>query len=803
LDAEVRRSHNTHDSSLVGDVQRAAEEYTAAIESYEAALAEETSLDAESRARLRWQLARCYHSIGEYGKAEAALLPLQSLVQDLPSIWAARVLSLSGWVRFYLGDFDRCIERCTAARDLLYPSSEHADLSRALRWLGYAWQWKGKPGLALDCFRDALAAARRSGSREENAKGYKAIGGALHASGQYREALSNYERALEIYAEIGSREMSARVLLQVGITAFRLGEYPRAREALESSDKAIREGSLRQGAPLVAIAFARLHKRLGEWDRARAHAEEALRVSEELSFPRGVALAREELGDLAWLAGDAEGAIPQYRAGMAVAGRIAPEGDLVCELAWRIARALPEKDGRGEAHERAQLAIELAESQGDLRELGNALLVRAKLYSRDGAVAEWRADIERSLNIFHQIRAPYELGRAHCVAADLLGERVEGSSVEVTGHLLEARRLFAKLGARVDRERVEEELRRCERPAAQRRAATVRRRRGRDLVVTASASLITVDPHMRELVEFAKRLAGTNATVILEGETGTGKEILAALIHESGPRAGQPFLAVNCAAISEHLLESELFGHEKGAFTGADREREGILRAARGGTVLLDEIDKASLDFQAKLLRVLDERQVRAVGAVECVPLSARILCATNRNLPGLVERGSFLPDFYYRLSAFRLVVPPLRERAGDVGALATHFLARGSELLNVRPRSLSAEALALLESYAWPGNVRELKNVVESAAFFAREDGIVRPEHLPREIREASAGEYDGSGAAGLPANTFRERVEEFERREIQAALRQAGGVKTEAARILGVSRRGLGTRMRRLGLQ
>jgi transcriptional regulator with PAS, ATPase and Fis domain len=300
---------------------------------------------------------------------------------------------------------------------------------------------------------------------------------------------------------------------------------------------------------------------------------------------------------------------------------------------------------------------------------------------------------------------------------------------------------------------------------------------------------------MKELVETAKELGTVDATVLIEGETGTGKEVIARIIHESGQRASKPFVALNCAAFPEHLLESELFGHRQGAFTGADRNRKGILESAEDGTVLLDEIDKASGDFQAKLLRVIEERQLRPVGSSKWLPLHARILCATNRDLRLLADKRTFLPDLFYRLSGFRLQLPPLRKRPEDIPALVEHFLDRCVGRFRDAAYQLSPGAATALSTYHWPGNVRELRNVVESGAFYARTDGVIEAQHLPPEIQE---GSIENPGSDTLPA-----RIAGFERRQIIAAMKQARGVKTEAARILGVSRKGLNDRLRRLGLE
>jgi transcriptional regulator with PAS, ATPase and Fis domain len=298
---------------------------------------------------------------------------------------------------------------------------------------------------------------------------------------------------------------------------------------------------------------------------------------------------------------------------------------------------------------------------------------------------------------------------------------------------------------------------------------------------------------MIHLVEAARDLSRIDQTVLIEGETGTGKELIARLIHDAGPREAHPFVAINCAALPQHLLESELFGHKKGSFTGAERDRAGHLVAAGRGTVFLDEVDKASREFQARLLRVLEDRAAVPLGSSDPRPIHARIVCAANRDLQGQADRGEFLPDLYYRLAGIRLAIPPLRDRPEDLEVLVDYFLDNFAGKLRHGGYRLTREAREALHVYEWPGNVRELRNVLEGAAFFARGDGVILREHLGRDVLSALTSDT----LRGLP-----KKIEELEREEISAALARTGGNKAQAARLLGVTRKGLGDRIRRLGL-
>ncbi len=260
-------------------------------------------------------------------------------------------------------------------------------------------------------------------------------------------------------------------------------------------------------------------------------------------------------------------------------------------------------------------------------------------------------------------------------------------------------------------------------------------------------SLIGESPPFRELLRLVERVAAADSTVLVTGETGSGKEMIAKLLHARSPRRSRPFVVVECAALQESLLQSELFGHDRGAFTGADRAKPGLFEVAHGGTIFLDEIGEVSLATQVKLLRVLDTSSFRHVGGTSEIKVDVRVIAATNRDLAALVRQGLFREDLYYRLSTIAIVVPPLRERPADVALLAAHFATRLNERYGFR-KQVSDAALDVLRRHAWPGNVRELSHVVESAAIVC--DGpLILPEHLPGQWGRASVTARTAVGAA------------------------------------------------------
>lgn len=311
--------------------------------------------------------------------------------------------------------------------------------------------------------------------------------------------------------------------------------------------------------------------------------------------------------------------------------------------------------------------------------------------------------------------------------------------------------------------------------------------------VTPETPVIYASPAMQEVMSLVARVAPTDATVLITGETGTGKELVARVIHHLSPRSANPWVAVNVAALPETLIESELFGHEKGAFTGADRARMGKFEAAHRGTLFLDEIGELPASAQVKLLRFLQERVIERLGSNRPIPLDVRVIAATNRDLESLVREGKFREDLYYRLNVIRIHLPPLRERREDILPLAQHFLETFAKKHGKRVRAFTKEATEALLRYDYPGNVRELQNLIERAVVLSRSEYITVQDLFPVQgwtPEDASHGSLD-------------ERLEAFERQLILDALKKAGGVQTKAAELLGLSERALRYRMQKLGLK
>jgi two-component system nitrogen regulation response regulator NtrX len=329
----------------------------------------------------------------------------------------------------------------------------------------------------------------------------------------------------------------------------------------------------------------------------------------------------------------------------------------------------------------------------------------------------------------------------------------------------------------------------------------LKERLGRHAIVWAS-------PAMREVMAQVEQVAASETRVCIRGETGTGKELIARTLHEKSPRRGGPFVALNCAAIPAELMESELFGHEKGSFTGAAARHIGKFEQAHGGTLFLDEIGDMPLAMQAKLLRVLEEGEIERVGGGKLFPVDVRVVVATHRNLEEQVRQGTFREDLYHRIFVFPIVLPPLRERYEDIRVLVEHFVRQLAEQNHWKPKNFSRDALEALESYFWPGNVRELRNVVERVLLLAPGD-VVEAATVARSLPQAAgtgaattSGAVTPSAAPSVTTGTLAERVEAFERETLLAELKRNRHHMTNTAKALGLERSHLYKKCQHLGI-
>ncbi|MEW6273029.1 MAG: sigma-54 dependent transcriptional regulator [Thermodesulfobacteriota bacterium] len=417
---------------------------------------------------------------------------------------------------------------------------------------------------------------------------------------------------------------------------------------------------------------------------------------------------------------------------------------------------------------------------------GEAALAAVEARGADVVVTDWRMPGMDGIELLRRLHdkhpaLPVILITAHGSVPSAVAAMREGAFDYITKPF-DNDELRALVGRALDLTRLERENRYLRQEVASRYAPD---------------AMVAESPRSKELLELVRRVAPSKATVLIQGESGTGKELVARLLHYWSERVGQPFVAVNCKAFAEGVLESELFGHDKGAFTGAASARAGCFERAQGGTLFLDEIGEVSLDFQAKLLRVLQEGEVLRVGGTQARRIDVRVVAATNRVLRDEVQAGRFRDDLFFRLNVIPVQLAPLRERREDVLPIAGHFLARHAAG-GGRRLVLSPEAERAILEHPWPGNVRELENVIERAVVLARGD-VIQPEDLLLEQTLA----VSPAPASGATEGTLQECLDRAAAARIRAALDAAHGQRVEAARALGVERTTLYRMMKRLGLE
>jgi len=317
-------------------------------------------------------------------------------------------------------------------------------------------------------------------------------------------------------------------------------------------------------------------------------------------------------------------------------------------------------------------------------------------------------------------------------------------------------------------------------------------------------NIIGDSPAMQKVFNLMEKIVSTNATVLIRGETGTGKELVAACIHRNSPqRNKEAFVAQNCAALPEELLESELFGFKKGAFSGATSDKKGLIELANGGTLFLDEIGDMPLKLQAKLLRVLQEREVRPLGALHPVKVDLRVVAATHQNLSELIEKGLFREDLYYRLNVFPIDLPALQERREDIPALVHYFIGHIAGQYSKTIEGVKPAVLDLIQSQPLPGNIRELRNIIERSVLLASDNGVIEPQHLPDYITSGQEGKAQAAAAFYVEGDNLKDTMQRLEAKVIAEKLQVYKGNQTRTAKALGVSRRSLVEKLSRYNLR
>ena len=767
--------HRFRDAVRRGDSSRATSRYQEAIDAYtEAMVVRNGDLTPDQEGDLRARIAECFVLTGDLDSADLALAPAESLdaLRLLPGTRGS-ILTVRARIALYRGDYPAAVRLGGMAWEILRDTGENARVSRALTVRGHGHRYLGNLQEARDDYSDALAAARRAGDDHEAGLSSSNLGFLLWKTGRYCEARDFHRRAVEIHEKTRSETQLTRELFALSVDEYHAGDWAQVEALLTRCDERARRVDDRRLLSAIAIARGRLELARGK--DPRESLERSRTIAEAGGYANDLVLVGELLGEAALERGDWVEARRVLSESLDRASSLAPDGEPAVDTAWRLARAEEALgDPEGRALDVLESAAATARARGFRYQEGQVRRTLGEVLAGRGRSEEARAHLEASLRIFRDLRIPLETGRS-LVALAALVARIDENGIAMAAALFrEAESILGRLGA-------EREVARAAEGLAVATGEPAKPDGADSAAGDPFSEIATVASVLQEAIGRARRIAPSSIPVLITGETGTGKELFARAIHQVSHRAGAPFLAVNCAALSESLLEAELFGHMKGSFTGAVADKPGIFEAANGGTVFLDEVGKAPPSLQAKLLRVLDVGEVRRVGGVQAMHVDVRIVAATNRPLSELVSDHEFLPDLLYRLRGYEIDVPPLRERPGDVAHLFGRFAGRPP----------TPAALGILESHDWPGNVRELRNLAESAAFLTFGRGPIPADALPDWLRKAVLARQVEGASRTAPT------LVETEREALVRALEEAGGNRSAAARMLDISRQTLYTKM------
>jgi DNA-binding NtrC family response regulator/tetratricopeptide (TPR) repeat protein len=699
--------------------------------------------------------------------------------------------------RSELGELAAAERALTEARAYL----AEADVLRA-RWHLSACLLNYRSG-RLDAARNhahaCLACAEALGEQEWlRGSAHSNIGLIAMHRGEWRSAEHHMREAIALLDASGHHGTACVARVNLASVLYWSGQWSAAEEAAQDALTAGLDYDAELSAIQARLLLGNLARVHGHAARAELHLVSAKAGASARGDRRELALAEELAGDLARDRGDLAAAAEAYQRAIEGGLLLAPHGDLVYEGRRKLAEVRLFQGLPAEARTLASEAFDLARAAGTIVEMGAALRIVACAAHALGDTEAAREAAHDALAMLRTSGERYELAQTLCAVASFVGDE---RAMLIEAHVLAGQlgldhmmgmidsrlaRLGAEWARTHDPDGASESSTRP-RKAARRFRSTLERR-----ALASGAVFLTTDP--RILVDIDRAIRN-ESRVLIEGESGTGKELVAQLLHETSMRARGPFVAIECTSLQESLAQSELFGHVRGSFTGAVADHKGLVEMANGGTLFLDEVGELPFALQARLLRVLQEKRYRPVGASTVRPVDIRVIAATNRSLREEVEAGRFRRDLYYRLRGAMVHIPPLRERPPDIIPLAHHFLdvygaAYGK---NVR---LSADVEAVFQKYAWPGNVRQLEYEIENIVAQLEDGAVAHLSVVSSDIIAAASG-----GGAGQ-ASTFRARMDAAFIEEVQRTLRATGGNRARTAHLMGYSRRGLQKALKRVGL-
>ncbi len=778
---------------------------------------EDECVPAEIRCRVLLEAARGAYYLTRFDEGLCYLDQLRTLFQN-ETLDSVRIMEAeSGLIRANIlrrrGSFREalsCVVDC--ADDILLEDSPRLVAERHLIE-GACRFYLNEISRAQQCLEVALGLATHCKDLRLSSRVLTMLGFLARSKGRHIQAEDYFMRAVLICRSCADYYGEAAAALNMGIVQYRSGRFPDAKKSVLRAKSLFEKITWHLGTCRCLLALGNIRKYERDFSSALKRYKRALKLAEGNKFKREIALALEFIGEINFERGDYREAHRNYARAMKIADEIAPDGDIVIELKRRLGELYAALDERETALSNLQEGCVLAVRLEERFEEGLIERAMGKLHFSSGARAEGKAHFRRAVELLKGAGGAFELASTRLLYAEtLLGgilpserrhvdpveEDADGDE-EAWSSLIEAGKSFREMRVSFWSERVDILLAQV---AARRRifshmgTRVVKNRKIVEIEYSPDfmihTGLVAVSLPMQELwqqVNFAARYA---RPVLITGETGTGKELIARIIHTIGDRGNRPFVAVNCAAVPDHLFESEFFGHLKGCFTGALTDRRGLFEEARGGTLFLDEVGELTTIQQVKLLRALQEGKVRRVGENKEFHIDVRIISATNRNLEERLEGLCLRKDFFYRINAEHINVPPLRERSEDIVPLVSHFFRNGGERNRIK---IESTALKFLLQYSWPGNVRELITVIDRVKCMVN-GGVITLDMFPQRITNRIGSKRsetllgDGYRGPGLEKTTLKK------------TLVLCRGNKSAAAKRLGISRGTLYRELRNNGL-
>jgi DNA-binding NtrC family response regulator/tetratricopeptide (TPR) repeat protein len=771
---------------------------------------------------------------GSYKQALAEIRELENLgaAEDF-STEAGELAYLGACALRKLGKLREALAKARKAYEILRKTEKHARLAQIQHIMGIIHAQLGEFKEAETQLTDTASIYRRIKDEKGLADVYNDLARIAFCRSDYDRATEYIDDGLDFCRRTEDRKLAARLYGNLGTIMMLQDRWAEAEESLLASLEANQTMGVSINACRSLLALGNLSISARRLDRAREYLAKALDLIRENSFLHELGIYHEYAGSLQLARGDSKGARDHFCEAIRIGEQTGPKSAIISQAYRLLADQQAEEGDYQEALVSCEKSLQVSKDIGEKIEEAVVYRILGRVYSHDGGQAgEVREYFERGAQLMEEMGVKYELVKtyldmARCDAFEFreqmkfLGKAEDlASQLDPPYYLARVHLGFAHLFIRSDKPYAANDF------LSKARRVFERLQEGNDLKALSALEneiqaplpanqlncknssegisfdhIVTRDRSMLDILKSVQHIKDLDVTILLEGDTGTGKDILAKVIHCNSNRKNKRFVVANCAAFPDTLFESELFGHKKGAFTGAVADKKGLLHEADGGTLYLDEIAEVPLPTQVKLLRAIEEKEIMSIGELKPGKVDFRVIAATNRNLDQMVQEGKFRSDLFYRLDVMRFKLPPLRERPQDIPLLLEHFLRKhaldGSGQASDPIPKVDPGVIELFMGFHWPGNVRQLENEVKKLLIASRGEKVIRLEHLDNSLEKFKNGQNGSSNGSSLIDDQAQ-----FEKERIEKALTETNGVKTRAAKLLGIDEAVLRYKIKKHGI-